>query len=429
MDDYTGSIYTSTDSGVTWTEQTVTGTHGWTFTTSSQDGTKLVAVDGYSGYIYTSADSGATWTERTSAGSRYWTSVASSTDGTKLAAVVGGGYIYTSTDSGVTWAEHTSAGLYDLYSITSSADGIKLAAVAFNGYIYTSTDSGATWTERTSAGSHWWRSITSSSDGTKLAAVGYSGDYIYSSTDSGVTWTEQTAAGERDWTYIVSSADGGKLAAIVNGGNIYLGTTEGPATDTIAMQSLTPTANQAAHPAVSHATLSVTSSACYSIDKPTVKTLGIDGMSAPEPHVTLLGGIAFNVTCATTGGSTNATVSLGQTYADTSQLRVYKRDAATGVFEDITSHVRLTNTANATTVAYTLTDGGDYDEDGLANGTISDPIYFGVVAGATTTVNSTLANTGMSVIVMTLAGVVTMVVGSIVTLKSHRQKRVSFTNR
>jgi hypothetical protein len=60
---------------------------------SSSDGTKLVAGTSYA-YIYTSVDSGATWTQR--GASQGWTSVASSSDGTKLAAV-SGGYIYTST--------------------------------------------------------------------------------------------------------------------------------------------------------------------------------------------------------------------------------------------------------------------------------------------------------------------------------------------
>ena len=45
--------------------------------TSSFDGTKLAAGI-YSGSIYTSSDGGATWTEQTNAGSRSWKSIASS---------------------------------------------------------------------------------------------------------------------------------------------------------------------------------------------------------------------------------------------------------------------------------------------------------------------------------------------------------------
>ena len=113
---------------------------------SSSNGTKLAAVVWGGGYIYTSTDSGATWTQATSAGSRDWISIASSSDGTKLAAVVYNGYVYTSTDSGASWTQQSSAGSRRWWSIASSSDGTKLAAVVYNGYIYTSTDSGATWT-------------------------------------------------------------------------------------------------------------------------------------------------------------------------------------------------------------------------------------------------------------------------------------------
>jgi hypothetical protein len=231
---YGGYIYTSTDSGVNWTERTnadggVTGaslSKGWSSITSSSDGTKLAAV-AYGGYIYTSTNSGVTWTERQpiDASGRNWTSVTSSSDGTKLAGGLYNGYIYTSTDSGASWTTNSSSsGSGRWNSITSSSDGTKLAAVAYGGYIYTSTNSGVTWTERQpiDATNRYWYSITSSSDGTKLAAVVYNG-YIYTSSDSGATWTAHTAAGSRGWYSITSSSDGIKLAAVVQNGYIYPG--------------------------------------------------------------------------------------------------------------------------------------------------------------------------------------------------------------
>jgi photosystem II stability/assembly factor-like uncharacterized protein len=95
------------------------GQRSWQSITSSDDGTKLAAVDSR-GYIYTSTDSGATWTEQTSSGQRSWYSITSSSDGTKLAAGNVNGYIYTSTDSGVTWTEQTSSGQGAWRSITSA---------------------------------------------------------------------------------------------------------------------------------------------------------------------------------------------------------------------------------------------------------------------------------------------------------------------
>ncbi|MBF0466225.1 MAG: hypothetical protein HQK94_14220, partial [Nitrospirae bacterium] len=226
---YGDYIYTSTDSGSTWTKQTNSGMSSWNCIASSSDGSKLVVGNtgvGYSdGYIYTSTDSGATWIERTGAGSGYWKSIASSSDGSKLAAGGYDTYIYTSTDSGATWTAQTSAGSRYWHGIASSSDGSKLAAVNngvgySGGYIYTSTDSGATWTERTGSGSRDWYGIASSSDGSKLAAASHNG-YIYTSTDSGATWTAETGAGSGYWTGIASSSDGTKLAAVANNGYIY----------------------------------------------------------------------------------------------------------------------------------------------------------------------------------------------------------------
>jgi uncharacterized repeat protein (TIGR02543 family) len=216
-------IYTSTDSGATWTARDPA--RDWYSVASSSDGTKLVAVE-YLGRIYTSTDSGVTWTARDSA--RKWYSVASSSDGTKLVAVEHQGHIYTSTDSGVTWTARDSA--RDWYSVASSSDGTKLVAVVRSGQIYTSTDSGVTWTPRDSARS--WVSVASSSDGTKLVAVAYLGR-IYTSTDSGVTWTARE--GTRAWSAVTSSSDGVKLVAVEtdsisfnpSGGQVYTSTDSG----------------------------------------------------------------------------------------------------------------------------------------------------------------------------------------------------------
>ena len=104
-----GYIYTSSDSGATWTQTEPAGYFAddpdtqehWQSVASSADGGKLVAVsDEWSNVfysnIYASSDSGATWT-KTGAPAGYWSSVASSSDGTKLVAVVSYGCIYTST--------------------------------------------------------------------------------------------------------------------------------------------------------------------------------------------------------------------------------------------------------------------------------------------------------------------------------------------
>jgi photosystem II stability/assembly factor-like uncharacterized protein len=212
-------IYTSTDFGMTWT-QTTAPSDVWTSVASSVDGTRFVGVVGTSfdenvgewlggGPIYTSADSGATWS-RTSAPSNHWSSVASSADGTKLVAPMADGLIYTSTNLGDTWAP-TSAPQGSWSSVASSADGSKLVAADWSFAIYTSGDSGVTWMPAnvpTSA----WPAVASSADGTKLVGVNQGG-WVYASSDAGTTWGSVNAPAEL-WRAVASSADGSKLVAV-----------------------------------------------------------------------------------------------------------------------------------------------------------------------------------------------------------------------
>jgi hypothetical protein len=66
----------------------------WDSIASSADGGKLVAA-GDHGPLYTSPDSGATWTSNSGPSELWWWSVASSADGSKLVATVYNGGIYT----------------------------------------------------------------------------------------------------------------------------------------------------------------------------------------------------------------------------------------------------------------------------------------------------------------------------------------------
>jgi hypothetical protein len=228
---YGGGIFTSTNSGATWTE-TNAGNRDWSSIASSSDGTTLVAAVTYGG-IYRSTNSGLSWTLLANAQNRNWSAVTSSANGEKIFACESGGSIWSSIDSGANWTERTSAGSKNWISIASSADGTKVAAAQFYGYIFTSTDSGASWTFRPKAGSNsgngQWVSIASSADGTKLAAVRAADNSVYTSVDSGDNWTARTGAsgGSGGWQSIASSADGSVLAGAMNGKYVYLSTDSG----------------------------------------------------------------------------------------------------------------------------------------------------------------------------------------------------------
>ena len=172
------------------------------------------------GNIYTSVNSGVTWTPRaTSLGSLAWYSIASSADGTMLAAVVNNGQIYTSANSGQTWTVSSNSPTAAWISIASSSDGNELVAAVNNGNIYTSGDAGANWTQR--ASSLAWYSVGISGGGTCMVAAINNG-VIYNSVDSGQTWTSRATS--QPWNAVCVSTDGTRAAAGINGGQIYTST-------------------------------------------------------------------------------------------------------------------------------------------------------------------------------------------------------------
>ena len=216
-------IYSSSDSGATWTERTgVSAT--WAGVACSADGSRIYAAAA-SGSLYASIDYGASWSLRAGANT-VGATIASSADGTKLVTAMSGGRIYTSTDSGVNWTARATAASWA--SVATSTDGMKLVAAVYGGALYTSTDSGATWTARGTAKN--WETVASSSDGTKLAAIASDGA-VFVSGDSGVAWTSRGSAGNHGWS-LASSADGSRLVAGNGGsagnGNLYISNVERP---------------------------------------------------------------------------------------------------------------------------------------------------------------------------------------------------------
>ncbi len=273
-----GTIWTSTNSGATWTNLNNSGTRYWSSVAASSDGTKLAATVGYtvnsanqSGYVFASSDSGATWAQQNNSGSRKWSCIASSADGTKLVAAEYNGQIYV-TNSVSNWSANGSPTAF-WTSVASSASGSNLVAVANSGQIYTSINAGATWISRVSGTTNWiavassadgsrlvatasggqtcvstdsgvtWiaqnlsvtgqTSAASSSDGSRLAiTLGGSSGAIYTSSDSGATWRQPAGAPTGSWAAVASSADGSQFAAAVYGGSIYVSSQSSTTTGT-----------------------------------------------------------------------------------------------------------------------------------------------------------------------------------------------------
>ncbi len=210
------NIYTSTDSGVTWTEQTGQNSNQfWGQIVSSADGTHYLGVA--IGFLYVSSDGGQTWSRPGNSPQKTWRSVATSADGSQLVAVDSSGDIYISTNSGTTWTQHTiNSAVGNWTAVTSSADGSHLAIADNSGDIYSSTDNGANWTDQTNSGAHSWTALSSSADGSKLIAIGGGTNKdLYVSLDSGNTWTHESSAGSKKWQAVSFSGDGKSIAAAV----------------------------------------------------------------------------------------------------------------------------------------------------------------------------------------------------------------------
>jgi hypothetical protein len=228
-----GGIYTSTDSGVTWT--LTTNSPLWLAVASSADGVKLAA--GSPGFLLVSTNSGAVWHGAAVPFGFVWNGVTMSADAAKLAANGFGNYggdagpIYYSGDSGTTW---TSATVIQApwSSIAASADGRRMVAASNSGLICGSQDFGATWTTN-GAPIMVWKSVASSADGTRLVAVvrgNFTAGPIYISTNAGTNWFPSVAP-SNNWAGVVSSADGTSLVAVVHGGGIYTSTNSGATWD------------------------------------------------------------------------------------------------------------------------------------------------------------------------------------------------------
>jgi hypothetical protein len=241
-----GLMETSTDSGATWSACGAPS-NAWYSVASSADGTRLAAVT-FNGSVYTSPDSGGTWTDvldvpinSTFPIRNFLPSIASSADGTKLAAMVcpngTGQWIIISTNSGATWVTNYSGAFYAntngggarssfgsvVSSVASSADGTKLAVAFAAGDVCTSVDGGLNWTSNNLPQFNW-NSIASSADGKKLVLatglVGLLSTPIYLSTNGGSTWQMSGAPTNLNtsWRAVASSADGSRLVAVCGWG-------------------------------------------------------------------------------------------------------------------------------------------------------------------------------------------------------------------
>ena len=168
---YGSELVVSTNGGANWiggentSSQTITA--NWTAVAASASGTQMYAT--YIGGIYSSANSGVTWSPTGASTANDWVAIASSANGVRLiaAATNSSSGVYLSSNSGASWSQVTSLPTSALWTaVASSSDGSKLVAVANGGGIYTSSNWGTSW--QTNTMTAHWASAALSSDGSTV---------------------------------------------------------------------------------------------------------------------------------------------------------------------------------------------------------------------------------------------------------------------
>jgi len=233
------SAYNADVSSMGWVERRPAGdvNRDWYSLASDSTGTHLIAAAfgtyGNEGWVYTSADSGATWTIRyPTVNSMYWRSAASDAEGSNLIVAARASYLWTSSNGGVDWTVRKPAGegMTNWMTVASDADGSNLIAGAKDGRLWISSNGGSTWTETRPAGNvdGDWRGASSNSDGSVLLVGNYDGR-LYITTNGGTSWSELTPAGAANnyWQGTACDVDGSNLIVGVEGGRLYTSSNSG----------------------------------------------------------------------------------------------------------------------------------------------------------------------------------------------------------
>lgn len=211
-----GLIYTSTNSGINWTPNSLPDVF-WVSAAMSADGSKLFAAASYEGNpdnFYTSTNGGLNWSSNDVTAD--WTRIVSSADGARLVGIAQPNWVYQSSDSGVTWTSNTlpiATDQWQWFCLCSSADANKLVVASSLGALLISTNAGATWTAPANAPVAPWQAAACTADGRKVALAGMS-PMVYTSGDYGVTWASNSVPGSVELTGVACSADGSVLMAV-----------------------------------------------------------------------------------------------------------------------------------------------------------------------------------------------------------------------
>lgn len=395
-----GDIATSSNYGATWADAEGQDT-SFQAVASSADGSFVVALDRY-GIVYTSTDYGATIEAHEIDEDIITNDIAVSADGSRLVAATQDG-VYTSSNYGVDWTLQEDAPSNDWNSVASSSDGSRLVIVGDSTHVFTSEDYGVTWEFQIGGTNASWSGITSSSDGKHIAISAWGG--IMTSNDYGVIWDwEDIETENENWSSIAMSADGERIASTYSGGGIWTGIAnftgdedegEGETESTIPnngdangdgiQDSLQAHVSGLFSPVNGKYVVLEVEDGCTI---PSNAILAESALAAQDPGYMYPAGLLdFNV--ATCGPNGFTTVVNQYYYGITdSSLSLRKFNSVTNTYAAVAGSSVSTITIGGQQVfkvSYSVTDGGELDEDGTANGVIVDPAGLASAIGAPNT--------------------------------------------
>ncbi|MFZ1978969.1 MAG: YCF48-related protein [Bacteroidota bacterium] len=218
---YLGTIFRTTDGGITWTSQT-SGTGSYLYSVCFTD-TNTGTVVGDGGTILRTTDGGANWT-RQSSGTTLPLHGVSFTDANTGTAVGGSGIILRTTNGGTSWTSQSIGTMNGLSSVsfTDANTGTAVGGSYPNGTVLHTTNGGVNWTSQPNPAIYSLYNVcfTDANTGT---AVGQYGTIIRT-TDGGTNWTRQYATSND--LYGVSFTDV-NTGTVVGGNHVILRTTDG----------------------------------------------------------------------------------------------------------------------------------------------------------------------------------------------------------
>ncbi len=205
-----GSIYRSTDDGLTWTNV-------YSFSSLYQDSyfnslcitsERYILANIYGGGILLSTDAGDTWSFCKGRPS-YSIRVLASDDHNRVYAASGGN-IFISTNTGISWAQQNSVPISSsINSLIIDKQGIIFAG-SDSGGVYKSIDNGQSWSSvNNGLANTYVRTIHETHSGYLYA--GTSGGGLYRTTDSGVHWFRCSKGLSSVYINTVSSDDHGDV--------------------------------------------------------------------------------------------------------------------------------------------------------------------------------------------------------------------------